>query len=134
MLTRVFSAIKKVFSKQQVSERAEIAEDILYGKASSADLDAVRAVAELTAALCSNQCAGVVDAGVFVFFKIKTDKGDFQIFHKRLTVRERAAINKKPSILSEPYRLLERLDDVVALEHDRATELRQIAMMEEKKR
>lgn len=130
MLTRMFSAVQKRLSGKHVSDRASIAEDVLFGNASSSDTEAVLAVAQLTTALCNNKCAGVVDAGVFIFFKAKAEDGDFQIFYKRLTVRERALLNDQPSILRDPYSLLEKLDKARQLDQDRATELRKIALLE----
>ena len=104
-----------------------MAEDVLLGRLSGNDTEAVRAVAELTTALCNNKCEGVVDAGFFIFFKVLNEAGHFQIFHKRLTVEERAIINQQPSMLMEPSRLLVRLEHAIGLELERAAELRAIA-------
>ena len=127
MLRRFFEAIRVVPSSNQVRGRAEVVEDVLYGLNSNSDSEAVQAVAQLTSALCSNQCAGVVDAGFFIFFKVRNGEGDFQIFHKRLTVRERKVINANPTVLSDPYQILEKLEGAVGLEHQRAEELRAIS-------
>jgi hypothetical protein len=113
---------------KEVKDRAEIVQDVLFGKSSGTDADAILAVAQLTTALCNNQCAAVVDAGPFVFFKIKTESGEFQIFHKRLTVRERKIINDQPSLLADPYGLLKSIENVLALDHDRAAEFRKLAL------
>lgn len=127
MFAKFFSAIKKGLSSKEVTDRAELVEDVLFGKTSGSDSEAVLAIAQLTKSLCNNKTAAAVDAGLYVFFKIKTESGDFQIFHKRLTVRERAVINHKPTLLTDPYRLLENLENAIALSHERAEELRRIA-------
>jgi hypothetical protein len=128
VLKRVFSAIREGLTSKQVTDRAGVVEDVLLGKMSGNDSEAIQAVAQLTTALCNNKCEGVVDAGFFIFFKVKTKDDNFQIFHKRLTVKERSVINDKPSILLEPTRILERFDDAVALDAAKALELRAIAL------
>lgn len=127
MLRRIFSAIREGLTSKQVTDRAGVIEDVLLGKMSGNDSEAIQAVAQLTTALCNNKCEAVVDAGFFIFFKVKKDD-NFQIFHKRLTVQERATINNKPSILQEPMRILESFDNAVALDAARALELRAIAL------
>ena len=127
MIRSIFEAIRGPSKNKNLNDRAKIIEDVLYGQLSSPDSEAVQAVAQLTSALCSNQCAGVVDAGVFIFFKVKNDNDEFQIFSKRLTIKERAIINNAPTLLKNPYRILEDLENAIALDHDRAEELRLIA-------
>lgn len=119
--------IQRLASRSSVVERAEIIEDVLYGRASETDILAVQAVAQLTTALCNNQCEGVVDAGTFIFFKIKANSDHFQIFFKKLTVRERRLLNNTPTILNEPYKILEKLENAVVLDREQANRLREIA-------
>lgn len=128
MLRKFFSAIRRGISSKEVTGRAGVIEDVLLGKMSGNDSEAILAVAQLTTALCNNKCEGVVDAGFFIFFKVMNSSGHFQIFHKRLTVAERAMINDQPSLLKEPMKILERFDKAVALEQARAEELRSIAL------
>lgn len=130
MLTRSFKAVKRLLTGKNVSDSAELVGDALYTHGSKPDIEAISAVAGLTTALCNNQCSAAVDAGLFVFFKIQLESGDFQIFYKRLTRRERTLLNRQPSLLKEPTNLLESLDDPVALEHDKASEFRRISMDE----
>lgn len=131
MLTRAFKAIRGLLASRQISERAELLEDALYGHGSKPDIEAISAIAGLTTALCNNKCSAAVDAGLFVFFKIQLESGDFQIFYKRLTRRERTLLNRRPSLLKEPAKLLESLDDPIPLEHVKAAELRRISLSEE---
>lgn len=93
MLSRFFSVFRSAISKKEVIDRASIAEDILFGQISGADIEAVKAISELVSALCDRKTEGAIDAGVFVFLKIKSESGIFQVFTKRLTVQERAIIN-----------------------------------------
>lgn len=132
MLSKIFSVVKNVLSKKQVQDRAGLLEDALYGHGAKPDIEAVMAVANLTTALCNNKCSAAVDAGMFVFFKVELENEKFQIFHKRLTVRERGLLNRQPSLLNEPQTLLEKLDDPLPLDHDRALELRQLSLAKDK--
>ncbi|MBO6551503.1 MAG: hypothetical protein JJ926_09565 [Roseitalea sp.] len=122
----IFSYFKRVINRESVSEKADIIEDLLLGRAASSDTESIKAVAQLTTALCNNQCEGVVDAGPFIFFKLKANSDQFQIFHKRLTVRERRVLNRNPTILNDPYKILEKLEGAVRLEDERATQFRSI--------
>lgn len=126
MWNRFFSAVRKGVTSQVVLDRAGMVEDVLLGKMSGNDIEAVRVVAEVTTALCSNNCEGMFDAGFFIFFKVRNEDGVFQIFHKRLGVEERAILNRYPTLLNEPSRLLERLENAIPLELARAAELRAI--------
>ena len=127
MFSKFFSSIKSAFSNKDVKERADILENLLYGQASSSDLEGIHAIAQLTTSLCNNNCGGVVDAGVFVFCKIKDTSGDFQIMYKRLTVQERIKLNERPTLLQDPYKLLENLESAVMLDRQEAIKLKQIA-------
>ncbi len=127
MLTKVIEKIRRIVNRPSVKERAELVEDVLYGRTSETDTMAVQAVAQLTTALCNNQCEGVVDAGTFIFFKVKANTEHFQIFHKKLTVRERRLLNNNPTILKEPYKILEKLENAVVLDREQAERLRAIA-------
>lgn len=127
MLSRFFSGRRSSTSKKEVLDRSRIIEDVLFGQASSSDNDAIRAVAELVSSLCDNKTEAVVDAGVFVFFKIKGPNENFRVFTKRLTVRERAILNDTPTIIGDPYTLLKKLEDAKALDPAKTIELRTIA-------
>lgn len=133
MLGKFINGIRRIASRSEVLERAEIVEDVLYGRTSDADTSAVQAVAQLTTALCNNQCEGVVDAGTFVFFKVRANTEHFQIFHKKLTIRERRLLNNNPTILNEPYKILEKLEKAVALDRQQAERLREIAQRSNEK-
>ena len=127
MLNEIVKGIRRLVGRDELQERAEIIEDVLYGRSSTADTSAVEAIAHLTTALCNNQCEGVVDAGFFIFFKVKANTTDFQIFHKRLTVRERRLLNKNPTILSQPHMILEKLESAAVLDREQAGRLREIS-------
>ena len=126
MWSKLFSAIRSGLSNKQVIDRAGMVEDVLLGKMSGNDVEAVRAVAEITTALCSNNCEGIFDGGFFIFFKVRTEAGTFQIFYKRLGVDERAILTRHPTLLLEPSKLLQRLENALPLALERAAELRAI--------
>ncbi|MDB5577713.1 MAG: hypothetical protein JWR80_2889 [Bradyrhizobium sp.] len=128
MPSKLFSAVKGFFTSSEVSDRAQVVEDVLFGKTSGTDADAVLAVANLTTSLCNNKCTATVDAGLFVFFKAMNEAKEFQIFYKRLTVRERTIINERPTLLKDPHLLLENLEHALALSHERAAALRVISL------
>ena len=121
------SKIKDVFTSDDVKNRAEVLEDVLHGKGSATDIEALNALATLITALCNNKTAGVVHGGVFIFYKIKNEAGDFVIFYKRLTVQERILINRRPTLLQDPYKLLENIEAGIAIEAQQALKLREIA-------
>lgn len=127
MLSRFFGGIRSTANKKEVQDRAKIAEDVLFGQVSGNDIEAIKAVAEVVSSLCDNQTEGVFDGGVFVFFKIKNESGNFQVFSKRLTVQERAIINEKPTIMADPYQLLQNLEVAKAISREKTLELREIA-------
>lgn len=128
MFKKSLKFIKNAITSKEVLDRAIIAEDILWGRATGADSEAVQAVSQLTTALCNNNCEGVVDAGIFIFFKVKNNEGSYQIFHKRLSVKERSIINEHPTILENPYKIFENLEKCAALGFDQAAEMREVAL------
>lgn len=118
---------KRFLSKDEIEKRARVAEDVLFGRLSGSDVEAIGKIAELTTALCNNDCEAAMDGGIFVFFKVEVEPSKFQIFHKRLTVRERALLSSKPSLLQDPSRLLEKFDEVAGLHAEKAAEFRKLA-------
>lgn len=132
MLKRFKSAWKALISSDALQERSEVVEDVLYGKMSSMDIEAIKATADFVTAVCSNNCEAAVDAGSIVFFKVKNENGEYQIIHKRLNVRERIFLNKNPTALKSPMVLLERFESGIPLDFDHAAELRRISLEEKK--
>lgn len=133
MFRRLSTWYKQLISNEQLQDRAELVEDVLYGAMSSADSEAVKATAELTTALCNNDCEAAVDAGSYVFFKVRNSEDKYQVFFKRLNVRDRNYLNHNPSAMKEPMKLLERFEEGRALGFERAAELRQISVDEKEK-
>jgi hypothetical protein len=127
MLRRVFKAIGRAVGSDETKDRAKLVEDVLFGNLASADVEAMRVVSELVSSLCDRKSEAAIDGRIFVFFKVKKSDGEFQVFTKTLTVTERALINSQPTILAEPHRLLERLENAKAVDAKRAAELRRIA-------
>jgi hypothetical protein len=131
VLRRIFRAIGRAISSDETRDRAQLVEDVLFGSLATADIEAMKVVSELVSSLCDRKTEAVIDGMIFIFCKIKNEKGDFQVLTKRLTVRERALINSYPTIISEPHRLLEKLENVKLISPDRAGELRKIAGREQ---
>jgi hypothetical protein len=127
MLSKFFRVFRSNVSNEEIKSRINLAEDVLYGKISAGDTDALKAVADLTAAVCSNKCTCVVDAGIFIFIKVKNTEGEFQIYFKKLTTEERIILNERPSLLAKPYTILERIEEIKTLNDKRALELKKIA-------
>ncbi|MEO1019491.1 MAG: hypothetical protein AAFY56_17635, partial [Pseudomonadota bacterium] len=61
---------KRFLSKDEIEKRARVAEDVLFGRLSGSDVEAIGKIAELTTALCNNDCEAAMDGGIFVFFKV----------------------------------------------------------------
>lgn len=118
--------ISDFFKSKDVKDRAALAEDVAFGLGANNDIEAIRATAELTTSLCNNGVEAAVDGHFFVYFKVKNAEGNFQIFHKRLTIRERAILNRSPSLLQKPQELLGQFERYRAVEIERAAELRSI--------
>lgn len=134
MLIRIRNAWRALMSSGELAGRVEIVEDVLYGAMSTTDSEAIKATAELTTALCNNSCEAAVDAGSYVFFKIKNQDDEYQVFYKRLNTRDRKYLNSHPSALKHPMQLLDRLEVGEALEFERAAELRHVIHKMEKER
>ncbi len=85
--------------------------DLLGGGAddTEADLKVVEMVSKLVDTLDGKADVAAIDAGVFLFLKIK-DGDDFRIVAKRLNKRDRKVIDDNPSLLLEPVALLEHID------------------------
>ena len=105
--------------------------DILYGRYSKADIDATLATAQLTSSLCNNKCTATLDAGIFIFIKLKKEDGEYHIYHKRMTVRDRLILEREPDLIEKPDDLFKRLSgSLIALEIEQANILRKIASKE----
>lgn len=127
MLGRFFRAVGRALNSTETKDRAKLVEDVLFGNLASADVEAMKVVAELVSSLCDRKIEASIDARIFVFFKVKKSNGDFQVFTKTLTVGERALINDQPTIMAEPQRLLEKLEGAKGIDPERTSELRRIA-------
>ncbi len=86
MISRSWSNIKNFVGSENVKQRGEVLGGILASSASYGDHEALKALAPLVTALCSNNITGVSDVGLYIFYKIKNESGEYQIFFKRLTV------------------------------------------------
>ena len=105
-----FKWITNKFRTKQAREKIKIAEDMLFGKGNSEiDQRIAESTARLTEALCKNSTQGVVDAGAFIFAKIKQTDGTFAIYSKRLSINDRMMLNDQPQLLDDPSSLLSQL-------------------------
>ena len=127
MLGRFFRAVGRAVNSKETRDRAKLVEDVMFGNLASADIEAMKVVSELVSSLCDRETEAAIDGRIFVFFKIRNSNGTFQVFTKTLTVSERALINAQPTILADPHRLLEKLEDAKSVDPERAAELRRIA-------
>lgn len=98
---------------EYVEKRAEIAENVLLGKADVESTVALtKAVVDLEKAFKGKKGAIAIDMGLFVFLRKGTEDGDGDTFFKRLTVEERSLLNLDPSLIGDPDRLFDAIKDM----------------------
>jgi hypothetical protein len=108
--------------------RAEIVEDVLFGKASiDTDVKVVEMTARLVEALDRRTTAAAVDTGLFLFLKVPDGDGKYQMMARRLTVSDRAALNEDPTLVQRPTEILELLK-ARRIEPERLGEIRNAAI------
>ncbi len=114
---------------EYVGKRADIAENVLLGKADiEATVALAKAAVDLENAFKGKKGAIAIDMGLFVFLRKSSEDGDGHTFFKRLTVEERALLNDDPTLLGDPDRLFDAIKDMkkvsasdVALLEDKAS-------------
>lgn len=84
------------------------------------------ALQNLVASLVKIEGEAVVDVGPFIFIKSKDESGNYQIFHKRLTLFERMQLNENPDLLSDASSLKKLLGDVGLSRDELAKEIQSI--------
>lgn len=105
--------VRGVFNFLKVGDRAAVAEDVFLGKQDiQTTVELTKAVVELEKAFEGKKGAIAIHTGLFIFLRKGSDDGDGAVFFKRLTVDERALLDRDPTLLEDPERLFITIKDM----------------------
>ena len=114
---RILDHLRAALGSQKVQDRAQIVEDVLFGKQSLEIATGIAgATSSLIESLKNQKGTVIIDAGLFLFLRLPADDGEVDIFAKRLTVEERAMLDADPERILRPDDILTTIKDFRRIE------------------
>ncbi len=104
---------KGLLKSKEVGDRARVAENVLLGNQDrETAVELVKAVIELENAFKGKKGGIAIDMGLFIFLRKSSQDGDGATFFKRLTVEERAMLDRDPTLLGNPEQLFKKIKNM----------------------
>jgi uncharacterized protein YjbI with pentapeptide repeats len=105
--------LKGLADSKELGDRARVVENVLLGHHDrETAVELVKAAIDLENAFKGKKGAIAIDMGLFIFLRKSSLDGDGATFVKRLTLEERAMLDRDPTLLGNPEQLFKKIKNM----------------------